>query len=117
MLSMAIEEIKACFSLPDLQDVWEENAEQWKTLPGSQAAEIIMAKNARKQLLESGRQYPITTKMKSAILGSVPVKLWPDRAEVAGVQYSHAELKDFISRNLSTESLRTIHNVKQEFDR
>jgi len=117
MFDQAIKQIEDCFSLPDLRDVWAENAEQWKTLPGDQAAEVVRVKDARKRLLESGRQYPVSIKMKSAIQGAgVLVELWSDRAEVGGVSYSVDELGDLKSRDLSAADLRAAHEVKRFFD-
>ena len=62
-------------------------------------------------------EYPISVKMKSAILGrDVKVNLWPDRATVDGTEYSLSELDDLIRRKLSHEDLRTVHCVKQDFE-
>jgi hypothetical protein len=117
MLDQAIKEIEGCFSLPELRDLWVEHAEQWKAFPGDQAAEIIRLKDQRKRLLKSGRQYPVAVKMESAILGAtVPVELWPDRAEVEGVPYSNKEMRDLMSRGLSAERLREVHEVKRSFE-
>jgi hypothetical protein len=65
----------------------------------------------------SGVSFPVAIVMDSAILGStVDVMLWPDRAEVAGVQYSNAELVDLKSSGLPADDLRVVHRVKQTFD-
>jgi hypothetical protein len=117
MLNRAIKQIEGCFSLPDLRDLWAENAEGWKAFPGDQAAEIVRVKDKRKRLLESGRQYPVVVAMVSSILGAaVDVMLWPDRATVAGVPYTKTELTELISRGLPADDLRAVHEVKKSFN-
>ena len=62
-------------------------------------------------------EYPVAIKMESAILGAtVDLMLWPDRAEVDGVQYSNEELKNLIGRKPSAADLQTIHEAKKQFD-
>jgi len=120
MLNRAIKQIEGCFSLPDLRDLWAENAEIWKALPRDQAEEIIRVKNRQKAEIEyalaeraaiqaDGGQdipysRPVEVVMESSILGgAVDVELWPDRAEVGGVEYSDDELKDLLSRGLPAD--------------
>ena len=130
MLNRAIKEIEGCFSLPDLRDLWAENAEQWQALPGDQAGEIIRVKDRQKAEIEYARAErkaiqadggkdagPVAIQMDSHILGpDVPVELWPDRAMVAGVQYSSDELADLISRGISADDLRVVHEIKKTFN-
>jgi hypothetical protein len=130
MLNQAIEQIEGCFSLPDLRDLWAENAERWQALPGDQAGEIIRVKDRQKAEIEYARAEreaiqadggqdtgPVAIQMDSHILGgAVNVRLWPDRAEVAGVEYSNDELADLIKRGLPADDLRAVHEVKQAFD-
>jgi hypothetical protein len=135
MLDQAIKQIEGCFSLPDLRDLWAENAEIWKALPGDQAAEIIRVKDRQKAEIEyaiderkaiidadggqdSGPvEYPVEVKMDSTILGAdVTVELWPDRAELDGTSYTNKELADLIKRGLSAADLSVVHEVKKQFN-
>jgi len=59
---------------------------------------------------------PVDVVMDSAILGTVPVILSPDQAEVAGVEYSNKELVDLLSRRLTAAEIAEIHRIKQSFD-
>ena len=116
MLNQAIKQIEGCFSLPDLRDVWAENAEMWKALPPDQAGEVVRVKDERKVLIESGRQYPVVV-MESAILGAaVDVVLKPDGAVVDGTSYTNKELTDLLSRGLPADDLRAVNEVKSVFD-
>ena len=61
--------------------------------------------------------FPVAVKMESSVFGAtVDVELWPDRAKVAGCDYSNTEMRDLIRRGLSHEQLLAIHEVKQIFE-
>jgi len=66
---------------------------------------------------EGGPSFPVAMVLEGSILGAaVDVLLWPDRATVAGVEYSNDELKNLISRGLPAADLQTIHEVKKSFN-
>jgi hypothetical protein len=61
-------------------------------------------------------EYPVEVKMDSSILGAtVDVLLWPDRAEVDGVQYTNDELKNLLSRNRDRGTMVAAHEAKRTF--
>jgi hypothetical protein len=62
-------------------------------------------------------EYPVPIKMDSPILrDSVDVLLWPDRAEVEGLEYSLDEIKALKSRGPSAADLMAVHEAKKAFE-
>lgn len=115
MLNQAIQQIEGCYSLDDLQKTWVDYAEQWMRLSKDQAAKIIQLKDERKAEIETGIY---RRRMDSKTLGVVDVVFdthKPDKATVDGAEYSLPELRDLLSRKISHDDLRTVHQVKQEF--